>query len=152
MYITRVPNRKSPPAILLRESYRDNGKVKSRTLANLSKLPEESIEVLRRSLHGEQLVPASDAFEAIASSHHGHVQAVLHAMRRLGFAELIAARASAQRDLVVAMVVAPRRVKAERAAAASAAPSVGSVPLPISSMSTSVLSSACSRMWRNANR
>ena len=106
MYITRVPNRKSPPAILLRESYRDNGKVKSRTLANLSKLPEESIEVLRRSLQGEQLVPASDAFEAIASSHHGHVQAVLHAMRRLGFAELIAARASPQRDLVVAMVVA----------------------------------------------
>ena len=106
MYITRVPNRKSPPAIMLRESYRDKGKVKSRTLANLSKLPAESIEVLRRSLHGEQLVPAHHAFEAIASSHHGHVQAVLHAMRRLGFAELIASRASPQRHLVVAMVVA----------------------------------------------
>ena len=106
MYITRVPNRKSPPAILLRESYRDNGKVKSRTLANLSKLPPASIELLRRSLHGEQLLPASEAFEAIASSHHGHVQAVLQAMRRLGFAELIAARASRQRDVVVAMVVA----------------------------------------------
>jgi hypothetical protein len=90
----------------LRESYRDNGKVKSRTLANLSKLPAETIEVLRRSLKGEQLVAASEAFEAIASSHHGHVQAVLHAMRRLGFAELIASRASRQRDLVVAMVVA----------------------------------------------
>ncbi len=106
MYITRVPNRNSPPAILLRESYRDNGKVKSRTLANLSKLPADAIAVLRRSLKGEQLVAASDAFEAIASSHHGHVQAVLLAMRRLRFAELIASRASRQRDLVVAMVVA----------------------------------------------
>ncbi len=106
MYIARVPNRHSPPAILLRESYRDNGKVKSRTLANLSKLPPDAIEVLRRSLKGEQLVAASDAFEALASYHHGHVQAVLRAMRRLGFAELIASRASRARDLVVAMVVA----------------------------------------------
>jgi transposase len=106
MYITRVPNRNSPPAILLRESYRDSGKVKSRTLANLSKLPPDAIEVLRRSLKGEQLVAASDAFEAIASPHHGHVQAVLRAMRRLGFTELIASRASRARDLVVAMVIA----------------------------------------------
>lgn len=106
MYIARVPNRNSPPAILLRESYRDNGKVKSRTLANLSKLPADAIEVLGRSLKGEQLVPADDAFEAIASSHHGHVQAGLLAMRRLRFAELIASRVSRQRDLVVAMVLA----------------------------------------------
>ncbi len=106
MYITRVPNRNSPPAILLRESYRDNGKVKSRTLANLSKLPPDAIAVLRRSLKGEQLVAASDAFEAIASRHHGHVRAGLLAMRRLRFAELIASRASRQRDRVVAMVLA----------------------------------------------
>ncbi|MFQ5381862.1 MAG: IS1634 family transposase [Dehalococcoidia bacterium] len=106
MYITRVPNRNSPPAILLRESYRENGKVKSRTLANLSKLPPDSIEVLRRSLKGENLVGPSDAFEIIASFHHGHVQAVLRAMRRLGFAELIAARPSRPRDLVLAMVLA----------------------------------------------
>jgi transposase len=106
MYITEVPNRKSPPAILLRESYRESGKVKTRTLANLSKLPAESIEVLKRSLKGEQLVPATEAFEAISSSHHGHVQAVLLAMQKLGFAELIASRRSRQRDLVLAMVVA----------------------------------------------
>ena len=87
MYIATVPNRHSPPAILLRESYRDNGKVKTRTLANLSKLPAETIEVLRRSLKGEQLVAPADAFEAIASAHHGHVQAGLVAMRRLRFAE-----------------------------------------------------------------
>ncbi|NOR36647.1 MAG: IS1634 family transposase, partial [Woeseiaceae bacterium] len=106
MYITRVPNRNSPPAILLRESYRDKGKVKSRTLANLSKLPLDTIEVLRRALNGEQLVAPSEAFEVIASRHHGHVHAVLLAMRRLGFAGLIASRASRARDVVVAMVAA----------------------------------------------
>ena len=106
MYITRVPNRNSPPAILLRESYRDNGKVKSRTLANLSKLPAEAVEVLQRSLKGERLVPVEQAFEAVASLLHGHVHAVLLAMRQLRFAELIGARTSHQRNLVVAMVVA----------------------------------------------
>jgi transposase len=106
MYITRVPNRNSPPAILLRESYRDKGKVKSRTLANLSKLPPGTIEVLRRALNGEQLVAPAETFEVIASRHHGHVHAVLLAMRRLGFAGLIASRASRQRDVVVAMVAA----------------------------------------------
>jgi len=106
MYIARVPNRRSPPATLLRESYRENGKVKFRTLANLSKLPVDAIEVLRRALKGEQLVPAGEAFEIIASFHHGHVLAVLRAMHRLGFAELLASRRSRSRDLVVAMVVA----------------------------------------------
>ena len=52
MYIDTVPNRKSPPAILLRESYRDQGKVKKRTLANLSKLPKELIELIRQALAG----------------------------------------------------------------------------------------------------
>jgi transposase len=92
--------------MLLRESYREHGKVKTRTLANLTKLPPEAIELLRASLKGESLVPASKTFEIIASSHHGHVQAVLCALRRLGFAELIASRPSVQRDRVVAMVAA----------------------------------------------
>lgn len=105
MYISAVPNRNSPPAILLRESYRENGKVKSRTLANLSKLPAETIEVLRRSLKGEPLV-STEAFEVLASHHHGHVHAVLLAMRRLGFAHLIASRASPERERVLAMVAA----------------------------------------------
>ena len=105
MFIATVPNRKSPPAILLRESYRVAGKVKSRTLANLSKLPSDAIELLRRSLKGEQLVPV-DTFEVLASAHHGHVEAVLLAMRRLGFAQLIGARPSPQRARVVAMVAA----------------------------------------------
>ena len=67
----------STPTILLRESYRDHGKVKFRTLANLSELPPDAIAVLRRSLTGEQRAVANDAFEAIDSSHNGHVQAGL---------------------------------------------------------------------------
>ena len=105
MFIATVPNRNSPPAILLRESYRVAGKVKSRTLANLSKLPAEAIAVLRRVLKGEQLLPVA-AFEVLASAQHGHVEAVLLAMRRLGFARLIATRPSPQRERVVAMVAA----------------------------------------------
>jgi len=106
MYIATIPNRNSPPAILLRESYRENGKVKSRTLANLSKLPVESIEVLRRSLKGEQLAPVTEAFEVLASSHHGHVHAVMLALQRLDLARCLDSRRSRNRDLVVAMIIA----------------------------------------------
>jgi len=107
MYIATIPNRNSPPAILLRESYRENGKVKSRTLANLSKLPAGAIDVLRRSLKGENLF-STDSFEIIedGSPAHGHVDAVMTAMRRLDFSKLICSRRSPQRDLVVAMVAA----------------------------------------------
>jgi transposase len=90
----------------LRESYREGGKVKTRTLANLSKLPPETLAVVRRSLRGEKLVAVGDAFEIIGSTHHGHVQAVLTTMRRLGVSNLLAARRSRERDLVVAMIVA----------------------------------------------
>ena len=107
MYIATVPNRKSPPALLLRESYREKGKVKTRTLANLSCLPPQSIDVLRRSLKGENLV-STNAFEIVenGSPAHGHVYAVTTAMRRLGLSQLISSRRSRERDLVVAMVVA----------------------------------------------
>ncbi len=105
MYIATIPNRNSPPAILLRESYREKGKVKSRTLANLSSLPPQSIDILRRSLKGENLV-STDAFEIVedGSPAHGHVDAVMTAMRRLDFSRLICSRRSRQRDLIVAMV------------------------------------------------
>ena len=106
MYIATIPNRGSPPAILLREGYREGGKVRTRTLANLSKLPPEAVAALRQVLKGEKLIKADNAFEAISSRHHGHVQAVLDALRRLGFAQLIASRPSPQRNLVVAMVAA----------------------------------------------
>jgi len=106
MYIATVPNRSSPPAILLREGYREGGKVKNRTLANLSAWPAAKVDLLRRLLRGEPLAPVDHLFEVVASAHHGHVQAVRTAMQRLGFERLLAARRSRERDLVVALVAA----------------------------------------------
>jgi hypothetical protein len=104
MHIDIVPNRTSPPAVLLRESYREGKQVRKRTLANLSALPMDQVEMIRRVLKGEKLGPVEDQFECIRSLHHGHVQAVRTAMQRLGFDRLIDARARRERDLVVAMV------------------------------------------------
>ena len=106
MHIDVVPNRNSSPAYLLRESYREGGKVKKRTLANLSSLPIEQIERIRQILRGEQLAPVETLFAAVGSAHHGHVQAVLSAMKRLGFFALLSSRPCRERDLVVAMVAA----------------------------------------------
>jgi hypothetical protein len=108
MYVARVPNRGSPPAILLRESYRENGKVKNRTLANLSSWPEAKVDALARALKG-QPPPAADldgAFEISRSLPHGHVAAVLGTLRQLGVEELIDPEPSRPRDLVAAMAVA----------------------------------------------
>jgi hypothetical protein len=107
MYVARIPNRGSPPAILLRESYRDGGKVRNRTLANLSHWPESKVDKLQRALKG--LAPQLDlpgAFEITRSLPHGHVAAVLGTARRLGVEELLDAAPSRQRDLVTAMLVA----------------------------------------------
>jgi len=108
MYIATIPNRTSPPAILLREGYREDGKVKNRTLANLSKLPPEAIDAIRRILKGDKLVSTDELFEIVedGSRSHGHVEAVTTAMQRLGFARLISSRSSPQRDLVIAIVAA----------------------------------------------
>ena len=108
MYIATIPNRTSPPAILLREGYREGGKVKNRTLANLSKLPPEAIDALRLVLKGHNLVSTDELFEIVedGSPSHGHVEAVMIAMQRLGFAGLVSSKKSRQRDLVVAMVAA----------------------------------------------
>jgi hypothetical protein len=107
MYVTRVPNRGSPPAVLLRESYRENGKVKTRTLANLSRWPEHKVERLQRALKGLQATrDLAEAFEITRSLPHGHVAAALGTARRLGVEELIDPTSSRWRDLVVAMLVA----------------------------------------------
>lgn len=108
MYIAVVPNRNSPPAILLREGYREDGKVKNRTLANLSKLPPETIEVIRRSLKGDKMVSNDELFEIVedGSSAHGHVEAVMTAMRRLRLPSLLSSRRCRERDLALAMVAA----------------------------------------------
>jgi transposase len=104
MHIDIVPNRGARPAYLLRESYREGARVHKRTLANLSSLSDEQISAIRAVLRGEQLTAAADRFEAIASLAHGHVQAVSVAMHKLGFASLVAARPSRERNLVCAMV------------------------------------------------
>jgi len=106
MYIARIPNRDSPPAYLLRESYREDGKVKNRTLANLSSLPIEQIEAIRRVLKGERLVPAEEAFEILRSTPHGHAAAVMGVAGKLGLERLLAARPGRRRNLVMAMIVA----------------------------------------------
>jgi transposase len=111
MHIDIIPNRGARPAYLLRESYREGGRVHKRTLANLSSLSDEQILTIRAVLRGEQLGPVAERFEVIASRVHGHVQAVAVAMQRLGLESLLASRASRERDLVLAMmasrIVAP---------------------------------------------
>jgi transposase len=104
MYVAKIPNRNSPPTYLLRESYRENGRVKNRTIANISHLPIEQIELLSRVLRGEKLLPVDEAFRVTRSLPHGHVQAVLDMFAYLKLPTLIASRPCRQRELVLAMV------------------------------------------------
>ena len=106
MYVERVPNRSSPPAVLLRESYREHGRIKKRTLANLSKLPHEAVEAVRRVLRGQHLVTPEEAFTCLRSLPHGHVAAVVGTIRQLGLDTLVARQASRARDLVTALIAA----------------------------------------------
>ena len=106
MHIHVIPNRDSPPTVLLRESFRDGKTVKKRTLANLSSLPAEQIELIRQVLRGERLVAPASLFEIEASRHHGHVQAVWLAMQRLGLPQLLSSRTCAERQRVLAMIAA----------------------------------------------
>jgi len=104
MYIDIVPNRKSPPAILLRESIRQGKKIVKRTIANLSTLSIEQAQAIRRILKNEKLVQPKDHFDILNSRAHGHVEAVLLTIRKLGLDKLIASRRCAERDLVIAMI------------------------------------------------
>ena len=107
MYVARIPNRDSPPAVLLRESYREGGKVKSRTLANISDWPEAKIESLRRVLAGERLVPlGEERFEIARALAHGHVAAVLGTVRRLGLDKMLPKGPDRPARLILAMIVA----------------------------------------------
>lgn len=106
MHIHIIPNRDSPPTVLLRESYRKGAKVGKRTLANLSSLPAAQVEAIRAILRGEELRLVAQCFEITASRPHGPVQAIALAMERLGFASLIASKPCPERDLVLAMVAA----------------------------------------------
>jgi hypothetical protein len=106
MYVDVVPNRNSPPAVLLRESVREGGTIRKRTLANLSSWPAAQIDALRRVLKGETLTAPDEAFQIIRSLPHGHAAAVLGTARRLGLPELIARAPERKRNLVLAMIAA----------------------------------------------
>ena len=107
MYIESVPNRNSPPAILLRESYRDAGKIKKRTIANLSDWPTEIVEGLRTLLKGGKVAPADQESIIVRRAlPHGHVAAVLGTLRNIGLDRMLGPPRNRCRDLVIAMLVA----------------------------------------------
>src|ERR1700761_874729 len=108
MYVATIPNRGSPPAVLLRESYREAGKTKNRTLANLSDWPSERIELFRAVLRGDKLAPiGSNGFQIRRPLPHGHVLAALTTARRIGLDDLLPRRApQRRRDLALALIVA----------------------------------------------
>ena len=109
MYIEKVPNRNSPPAVLRPDSYREGDQVKKRTLANLSKLPDDIIENLKLALKGATLSMTEgipNHFEVIRSLPHGHVMAILETIKKLGLDKIISEKSSRIRNVVVAMIVA----------------------------------------------
>jgi transposase len=115
MFIERIPNRNSPPAILIRESYREGQKVKKRTLANLSKLPAPLIEAIDALLKGARIEQSiEETFEIQRAWPHGHVAAVLGMLRKTGLDQLIESRAvegrrsaAIIRAMIVSRVIAP---------------------------------------------
>jgi hypothetical protein len=134
MYIEAVPNRNSPPAILLRESYREGGKVRKRTLCNLSDWPTAYIEGLRGVLKGGTVIPAErDAFTVIRSLPHGHVAAALGTARKIGLDRILGPRSDRCRDLILALLVgrildpASKLATARALSPATAASSLGEV-------------------------
>ena len=134
MYIESVPNRNSPPAILLRESYRDGGKIKKHTIANLSDWPTEIVEGLRTLLKGGKVTPADHETIIVRRAlPHGHVAAVLGTLRDIGLDRVLGPPRNRCRDLVIAMIVARLIVPASKLATArmldplTAASSLGDV-------------------------
>ena len=121
MYIESVPNRNSPTAILLRESYRDGAKVKKRTITNLSDWPGEIVEGLRTLLKGGKATPPADQDSIIIhrSLPHGHVAAVLGTLRTIGLDRILGPRGNRPRDLVIAMIAARLSIAAIRARSAA---------------------------------
>jgi hypothetical protein len=105
MFVDTVPNRDSPPAILLRESWREGRTTRKRTLANLSHWPVHKVEQLRRVLCDEPLVAPDALFTIERSVPHGHIEAVLRMIRRLKLDTIIASKRSRERDLVLALLV-----------------------------------------------
>lgn len=105
MYIETVPNRNSRPAVLLREGWREGKKVCKRTIANLTAWPARKVELLRRVLKDEPLVSPDEAFTIERSRPHGHVEAILAMVKRIGLDRLISTKRTRERDLVLAMII-----------------------------------------------
>src|SRR5947199_6616624 len=106
MYIESVPNRDSPPAILLRESYREGGKVRKRTLLNLSDWPTERIAGFKMLLKGGTVLPPDrEAISIVRSLPHGHVAAALGTARKIGLDRLLGPAGNRCRDLILALIV-----------------------------------------------
>ena len=104
MFVDRIPNRNSPDVILIRESYRENGRSHKRTIANISNLPEEKIEMLSLVLKGVRVAPIDSVFKIEKSTPHGHVEAVLGTIRKLGLETIISSTPSPERDLAIGMI------------------------------------------------
>jgi transposase len=104
MHIDIVPNRSSPPTVLLRETFREGTKVHKRTLANLSSLSPAQVDIIRAALRGEALAPVSQLLEVTGSRPHGHVQAVSLAMKQLGLAAVLGSKSCPERERVLAMI------------------------------------------------
>ncbi len=131
MYVTKVPNRSSPPAVLLRESYRDGGKVKTRTLANLTDWPDAKVEALRRVLKGDTAIVSKDELRIERSLPHGHVAAVLGMAKKLKLDKLLPKSRLGKLGLamIVARVIEPaaKLATARQLSEATAAHSLGAV-------------------------
>lgn len=105
MYIDVVPNRSSPPAVLLREAWREGKRIRKRTLANLSHLPPDAVDALRRILRGETLVPVeATGVDILRSRPHGAVAAVLGMMGKLELDTVLASRPSRERSIALALI------------------------------------------------
>ena len=92
MYIERIPNRNSPPAVLLRESYWEDGKSKKRTVLNLSALPDDVVSMMQAVLKGKKFIDADNGWQIKRTLPHGHVAAVTGTMKKLGFTKLLGGR------------------------------------------------------------
>src|ERR1700724_607845 len=157
MYIEAVPNRGSPPAILLRESYREAGKVKKRTLLNLSDWPHERIAGFKALLKGGTVIPQDqDAITIIRSLPHGHVDAALGTARKIGLDRLLGPDGNRCRDLILALVVSRILDPGSKLAAAGRCRRIPRLPAlassSVSGWSMRTSSIVHSTGWRSASR
>jgi exopolysaccharide biosynthesis predicted pyruvyltransferase EpsI len=106
MYIERVPNRNSPPAVLLRESYREGKTVKKRTIANLSKLPDDVIDNMKRALKGGKTIKNIESAIVVERSRpHGHIAAVLGTLRKIGLDRILGNKEPRVIAIIISMIV-----------------------------------------------